>query len=62
MILPLETLVTANSPKCPCKGGGSETISGTIKKIITNQSGNWYYLSNGSTISEKWIVNSILPT
>lgn len=54
--LKLDTKVKANKPNCPCKGGGTSLISGTIKKIITNQSGHWYYLDQGSTVSEKWIT------
>lgn len=54
--LTLETKVRANKPKCQCRGGGTENIVGTIKKIITNHSGNWYYLDQGSTINETWIT------
>lgn len=54
--LTLETKVRAQKPQCPCKGSGFVDIVGIIKKVITNQTGNWYYLDQGSTISEKWIV------
>lgn len=54
--LSLETRVRANKPICPCKGGGNTEVVGTIKKIITNQTGNWYYLDIGTTVSEKWII------
>lgn len=57
--LPLETAVKANKPNCPCKGGGVTAITGRIKKIINNQTGNWYYLDSGSTVSEKWIIEII---
>lgn len=57
-LLPINTVVIANRPKCPCKGGGTEQIQGTIKKIIQNQTGTWYYLSeSGSTIKSDWIVS-----
>lgn len=55
-VLTLETTIRANKPRCQCKGGGMELITGTIKKVISNHTGNWYYLSNGYTVSEKWIV------
>ena len=54
--LSLETRVRANKPQCQCKGGGTIQILGTIKKVISNHTGNWYYLDNGNTISEKWII------
>lgn len=55
--LSLETKVRADKPNCPCKGGGTTPIIGIIKKVITNQTGNWYYLDVGSTISEKWVTD-----
>jgi len=54
--LSLETKIRANRPRCPCRGGGTESIIGTIKKVISNHTGNWYYLDQGSTVSEKWIT------
>lgn len=54
--LPLNTKIKADKPNCPCKGGGTSTTIGTISKIIQNQSGIWYYLSSGTTISSKWIT------
>lgn len=54
--LPLETKVQANRPKCPCKGGGTEVIQGSIKKIIKTHTGNWYYLSTGTTVQDQWIT------
>lgn len=57
--LPLETHVRANKPRCACKGGGHEVVIGAIKKVITNHTGYWYYLSNGSTISESWIIETL---
>ncbi len=54
--LPINTHVTANKPICPCKGGGTQQIQGTIQKIITNSTGTWYYLDNGNTISSQWII------
>ena len=54
--LSIETKIKANKPRCSCKGGGTELITGTIKKVISNHTGNWYYLDIGSTVSEKWVV------
>lgn len=54
--LALNTKVRADKPRCQCRGGGTESITGTILKVISNHSGNWYYLNNGSTVSEKWIT------
>lgn len=48
--LPLNTKIKATRPKCPCKGGGTENVEGTITKVITNQSGYWYYLNVGVTV------------
>jgi hypothetical protein len=57
--LALETRVKANKPRCACRGGGHEVVVGVIKKVITNHTGNWYYLSNGSTVSENWITETL---
>ncbi|MGZ8924532.1 MAG: hypothetical protein ACXW2E_01485 [Nitrososphaeraceae archaeon] len=54
--LSINTTVKANKPNCPCKGGGSITVTGKIKKVITNHSGSWYYLDTGSTIKHDWII------
>lgn len=55
--LPLNTKVRANKPNCPCKGGGTTPVSGSILKIINNQMGYWYYLDIGSTVQDKWITD-----
>lgn len=55
--LNLETIVTANRPKCKCKGGGTEQITGIIKKIINNPTGTYYYLDIGTTIKSDWITS-----
>lgn len=49
--LPLNTYITATRKICPCKGGGTSLISGSIAKIISNQSGVWYYLNTGVTVN-----------
>lgn len=56
--LTINTFVVANKPQCPCKGGGTIQIQGTIQKIISNQSGTWYYLNSGHTINESWIISN----
>jgi hypothetical protein len=34
-----------------------ETVQGTIKKVITNQAGIWYYLGNiGITVKADWVI------
>lgn len=48
--------VTAKRPQCPCKGSAFTVVEGTIGKVITNQSGAWYYLSDvGVTIRHDWV-------
>lgn len=56
-ILNINTFVIANKPSCPCKKPSIVTVQGSIKKIINNQSGIWYYLSSGHTIKHDWIIN-----
>ena len=53
--LPINTKIKATKPRCQCKGGGVDTIIGDIKKVITNQTGHWYYLNIGSTVSAAWV-------
>ncbi|RWZ87315.1 MAG: hypothetical protein EO766_12380 [Hydrotalea sp. AMD] len=59
--LPLNSFIIAKKPECPCRGGGFTQVQGTIQKIISNQSGTWYYLSSGSTINADWIISSQTP-
>jgi hypothetical protein len=54
--LALETKIKATRPKCSCKGGGVEVVLGVIKKVITNHTGHWYYLSNGITVQSSWVI------
>lgn len=54
--LALDTKVRANKPICKCKGGGTTIITGTIKKIIPSQTGNWYYLDSNHTVQDSWII------
>lgn len=54
--LSLETRIVANKPRCSCKGGGTERVTGVIKKVITNHTGNWYYLSSSVTVQDRWVV------
>ncbi len=56
--LALDTFIIANKPVCPCKGGGTETITGHIKKVIKNTTGTWYYIQECScTVNSEWITN-----
>lgn len=54
--LQIQTKIKATKPNCPCKGGGYTNVVGTIKKIITNNSGHWYYLDTGNTVKADWIT------
>ncbi len=49
--LTVNTIITANKKDCPCRGGHIISIQSSIQKVITNQSGTWYYLANGSTVN-----------
>lgn len=51
----LDTKIRAEKPNCPCKGGGMIPVVGVVKKIIHNQTGYWYYLSSGVTVSSAWV-------
>lgn len=53
------TLVEANKPQCPCKGSAFAKVSGRIGKVIVNQTGHWYYLDTGHTISAQWVTKII---
>lgn len=55
--LPLGQRVLATKPRCNCKGGGTEQVTGTILKVINNQSGFWYYLDSGSSVQDQWVIN-----
>jgi hypothetical protein len=46
----LESVVEAKRPQCPCKGASFTLVTGRVKKVITNQSGHWYYLDNRITV------------
>jgi hypothetical protein len=49
--LTINTIIIANHKDCPCRGGKIISIQSSIQKVITNQSGTWYYLANGSTVN-----------
>jgi hypothetical protein len=57
--LTLNTKIIAKKQKCSCQGGGFTQISATIKKVINNQSGCWYYLDSGITINSAWVISII---
>ncbi len=54
--LGLETKVLASKPRCSCKGGGTEQVIGVIKKVIPSNGTTWYYLSNGISVQDKWVI------
>jgi hypothetical protein len=55
--LAVDKIVRVNRPSCKCRGAKMETVQGTIKKVITNQAGIWYYLGNiGITVKADWVI------
>jgi hypothetical protein len=55
--LAVDKIVRVNRPSCQCRGAKMETVQGTIKKVITNQAGIWYYLGNiGITVKADWVI------
>lgn len=57
--LPVGTKVTSTKPPCSCKGANApwETTTGVIRKVITNHTATWYFLSSGSTVKDEWITH-----
>lgn len=54
--LPLNTKVRATKPTCACRNAKLEIVEGTIGKVIKNQAGVWYYLTDkGITIKGDWV-------
>lgn len=48
--------VLASKPSCPCKAATYTDVKGTVGKVIHNQAGWWYYLSDiGVTVKGEWI-------
>lgn len=60
--IPINTTITALKPSCPCRNAKFTPITGTILKVIQNQSGNWYYLDAGITIKGDWVTSIITQT
>lgn len=55
--LALETKIVAIRPSCPCNNAKNQTIKGVVKKVISNQSGWWYYLGDaGITVRDIWVL------
>lgn len=53
-------VVRANRPSCQCRGAKIESVQGTIKKVITNHAGVWYYLGDvGITVKGEWVQEVI---
>lgn len=49
--------VEGQRKSCPCKNAQIQSFTGTIGKVIHNQSGYWYYLSDrGVTIRAQEIT------
>lgn len=57
--LAVDTKVLVNRPSCQCKGAKITQVTGTIKKIINNHKGTWYYLDIGYTVSSEWILQVV---
>lgn len=53
------TKLEANKPQCPCKGSRWQVIQGTVKKVITNNSGVWYFLDTGYTVKAEWVQRTL---
>lgn len=52
----LGTRVHAMRPSCQCRGAKLEPIEGTVGKVIHNQAGYWYYLTEpGVTVKGQWV-------
>lgn len=56
--LSVGTKITSKKPPCPCKGKNAPwaTTVGTIRKVISNHSGVWYFLDVGVTVKSEWIT------
>lgn len=48
--LTVGTIVDGSRPSCACRGAKVLPFKGTIKKVIENRSGVWYYLDIGVTV------------
>lgn len=56
--LSVDVFVEANKPPCKCKGPNApwDKTNGIIKKVISNHSGVWYFLSSGVTVKADWVT------
>ena len=57
----IDTVIEVTKPICPCKGGGNDLVTGKVLKVITNQSGFWYYLDIGITVKADRVQRIITP-
>lgn len=53
------TMVEAQQPSCACKGATIRVLTGKILKVISNQSGTWYYLDNNNTVRATTVTRVI---
>lgn len=58
--LAVGTKVRGERPSCNCVNAKQIPINGTISKVITNNSGIWYYMQDANiTIKAQWVVEVI---
>lgn len=50
------TKVKGSRPSCACRGAKMIPFEGTIKKVIVNRSGTWYYIDIGVTVKAESII------
>lgn len=50
------TTVEGIRPSCPCRTAKMIPFKGTIKKVIANQNGIWYYIDVGVTVKSDTII------
>ncbi len=53
------TRVKGSRPSCPCRGAKMIPFEGTIKKVIVNRSGTWYYVDVGVTVKADAVTEII---
>lgn len=56
---PIRIGATVNGlrPSCPCRGARMEPFKGIVAKVIRNQAGYWYFLTDlGITVKGEWVT------
>lgn len=48
--------IIADRPSCPCRGAQIIKTEGVVGKVIQNNAGFWYYLTDvGVTVKGEWV-------